>query len=57
MGKPNFAEGAPSRRSHAAAMPAPPRGTGHVVEAYTSADFREGIEAFLGKRKPQWKNE
>jgi enoyl-CoA hydratase len=28
----------------------------HVVEAYTSEDFREGIESFLGKRKPQWKN-
>jgi enoyl-CoA hydratase/carnithine racemase len=26
-----------------------------VVEAYMSADFKEGIEAFLGKRKPQWK--
>src|SRR5207248_7789983 len=28
----------------------------HVVEAYTSEDFREGMEAFLGKRKPAWKN-
>jgi enoyl-CoA hydratase/carnithine racemase len=27
----------------------------HVVEAYTSSDFKEGIEAFLGKRKPEWK--
>ncbi|MEH6719466.1 MAG: enoyl-CoA hydratase/isomerase family protein [Aurantimonas endophytica] len=26
-----------------------------VVQAYMSADFKEGIEAFLGKRKPQWK--
>jgi enoyl-CoA hydratase/carnithine racemase len=26
-----------------------------VVEAYMSEDFKEGIEAFLGKRKPQWK--
>ena len=25
-----------------------------IVEAYTSADFKEGIEAFLGKRKPEW---
>ncbi len=25
-----------------------------IVEAYTSADFKEGIEAFLGKRKPVW---
>ena len=27
-----------------------------VVEAYMSEDFREGIESFLAKRKPQWKN-
>jgi enoyl-CoA hydratase/carnithine racemase len=26
-----------------------------IVEAYMSQDFREGMEAFLGKRKPQWK--
>ena len=26
-----------------------------VVEAYMSEDFREGMDAFLGKRKPQWK--
>jgi enoyl-CoA hydratase len=26
-----------------------------IVEAYTSEDFREGMEAFLGKRKPAWK--
>lgn len=25
-----------------------------VVSCYTSADFKEGIEAFLGKRKPNW---
>jgi enoyl-CoA hydratase/carnithine racemase len=25
-----------------------------VVMCYTSADFREGMEAFLGKRAPQW---
>lgn len=25
-----------------------------IVEAYTSRDFKEGIEAFLGKRKPDW---
>lgn len=26
-----------------------------VVRAYMSEDFREGMEAFLAKRKPQWK--
>jgi enoyl-CoA hydratase/carnithine racemase len=26
-----------------------------VLETYLSADFREGIEAFLGKRKPMWR--
>jgi enoyl-CoA hydratase len=26
-----------------------------VVKAYMSADFRQGIEAFLGKRKPVWR--
>ncbi|MCB8840418.1 enoyl-CoA hydratase/isomerase family protein [Aurantimonas sp. VKM B-3413] len=26
-----------------------------VVQAYMSEDFKEGMEAFLGKRKPQWK--
>lgn len=26
-----------------------------VVEAYMSEDFREGLEAFLSKRKPEWK--
>ena len=25
-----------------------------VVMCYSSADFREGMEAFLGKRPPQW---
>jgi enoyl-CoA hydratase len=34
---------------------APPGSSTHVVQAYTSADFREGIEAFLAKRKPRWK--
>ena len=28
-----------------------------VVMCYTSADIREGMEAFLGKRQPQWKGE
>lgn len=26
-----------------------------VTLCYTSADFREGMEAFLGKRTPNWK--
>ena len=26
-----------------------------IIKCYTSDDFQEGIEAFLGKRKPQWK--
>ncbi len=26
-----------------------------IVRCYTSEDFREGLEAFLGKRKPRWK--
>jgi enoyl-CoA hydratase len=26
-----------------------------AVRNYTSEDFREGMESFLGKRKPQWK--
>ncbi|NDV85439.1 enoyl-CoA hydratase [Aurantimonas aggregata] len=26
-----------------------------VVRAYMSEDFKEGMEAFLGKRKPEWK--
>lgn len=26
-----------------------------ITEAYMSDDFKEGIEAFLAKRKPQWK--
>lgn len=25
-----------------------------IVQCYTSEDFREGLEAFLGKRKPRW---
>lgn len=29
-------------------------GSDFVVETYMSADFREGMEAFLGKRKPEW---
>jgi enoyl-CoA hydratase/carnithine racemase len=26
-----------------------------IVRCYTSDDFREGLDAFLSKRKPQWK--
>ncbi len=26
-----------------------------IVQCYTSADFKEGLEAFMGKRKPDWK--
>jgi enoyl-CoA hydratase/carnithine racemase len=26
-----------------------------IIKAYMSEDFREGMEAFLGKRKPAWK--
>ncbi len=26
-----------------------------IVQAYMSEDFKEGMEAFLGKRKPNWK--
>ncbi len=25
-----------------------------VIQTYMSADFREGMEAFLAKRKPVW---
>lgn len=40
------------RRLAKAAVPA--GGEDLVVMCYTSADFREGMEAFLGKRPPQW---
>ncbi len=30
-------------------------GSDLIVDCYTSADFKEGIEAFLGKRPPDWK--
>ena len=32
----------------------PTSGNEHVLRAYLSADFKEGIEAFLSKRKPRW---
>lgn len=28
-----------------------------VVKCYTSQDFRQGVEAFLNKRKPEWRGE
>lgn len=28
--------------------------TAEIAKIYTSADFKEGMEAFLGKRKPNW---
>jgi enoyl-CoA hydratase len=37
--------------------PEVPHGAGNdlVLKCYMSEDFREGMEAFLGKRKPAWK--
>jgi enoyl-CoA hydratase/carnithine racemase len=34
---------------------APKANSAHVIEAYMSEDFKEGIDAFLGKRKPRWR--
>ena len=34
---------------------APKGSSDHVVRAYMSEDFQEGVEAFLGKRKPNWR--
>ena len=34
---------------------APPVSSEHVVRAYMSEDFQEGVESFLAKRKPRWK--
>jgi enoyl-CoA hydratase/carnithine racemase len=32
----------------------PPSAPDLIVRAYTSEDFKEGIDAFLSKRKPRW---
>jgi enoyl-CoA hydratase/carnithine racemase len=33
----------------------PPQGDADLIEmCYMSADFKEGVDAFLSKRKPQW---
>jgi len=33
----------------------PPRAEELILRAYMSEDFREGVDAFLSKRKPEWK--
>jgi enoyl-CoA hydratase/carnithine racemase len=38
-------------REHAAAVD----DSDLIIQCYTSADFKEGLEAFLAKRKPDWK--
>lgn len=43
-------EGLRRLREHAAGVP----GDDLIEQCYTSEDFREGMAAFLGKRKPQW---
>ena len=32
-------------------------GSDLVIKCYTSRDFKEGVEAFLAKRKPLWTGE
>ena len=43
-------EGLRRLREHAAGV----EGDDLIVQCYTSQDFREGMDAFLAKRKPQW---
>ncbi len=35
----------------------PPEGSDIITRVYLSHDFKEGVEAFLAKRKPDWKGE
>lgn len=44
-------EGLRRLREHAANID----GDDLIVQCYTSEDFREGMDAFLAKRKPQWR--
>lgn len=44
-------EGLRRLREHAAGID----GDDLIIGCYTSQDFREGMDAFLSKRKPQWK--
>jgi enoyl-CoA hydratase/carnithine racemase len=43
------------RRINLAARP--PEGSDIITSVYMSKDFKEGVEAFLAKRKPQWRAE
>ena len=46
-------EGLRRLREHSAAI----EGDDLIVKCYTSEDFREGMDAFLNKRKPVWKGQ
>lgn len=45
------------RRIQAARRPRPEEGQDLITMCYTSRDFREGIEAFLAKRRPEWQGQ